>query len=190
MARPRKNPADVRKNIFTIRLNDREFDLVKRAALDAGLPYGEYARETLLGRKPKAVPMRDKIFNALFYELQSIATNFTQLEAATKDENFGKWALYVGEDLAGKVLDRDELVPLIEDNLERINAAGQMVNSLARKANSGSELKRDDIDETLNTLQKVLEPLHEAARSIAGNSDRNSDRNSEPLGDFDSPGRG
>jgi Mobilization protein NikA len=178
MARPRKNPADVRKNIFTIRLNDREFDLVKRAALDAGLPYGEYARETLLGRKPKALPKRDKVFHALFYELQSIATNFGQLEDATGDENFGKWKQYVGEDLAGKVLDRDELVPLIEDNLERINGVGQMVNSLARKANVGSELKKEDIDETLNTLQKVLEPLHEAARG----TDRS--------GDFDGPDRG
>ena len=182
MARPRKNPADVRKNIFTIRLNDREFDLVKRAALDAGLPYGEYARETLLGRKPKAVPKRDKVFNALFYQLQSIATNFTQLEDATGDENFGKWASYVGEDLAGKILDRDELVPLIEDNMERINAAGQMVNSLARKANSGSELKKEDIDETIATLQTVLEPLHGAARSTA--------RDKDTSADFDSPDRG
>jgi hypothetical protein len=164
MPRPRKPPGEARDNIVTIRLNDDEFDSLKRAALAAGVTYGEYARATILGRRPKAVPVRDRVFNQLMYELGSIATNFRQLETATGGASYGEWAAYIGDQLASRLLDRNELIPLIEDSMAGLNHAGQLVNDLAKKANSGADLKKRDVDEATAALKEAVKPLHDAVK--------------------------
>jgi hypothetical protein len=138
-------------------------ETLKAQAAEAGMPFTSFAREVLFGRKPKAKPARDRILHDLLYELTSIATNFSQLEAALEDETFGQWARYVGGEMIERLMDRDDLVPLIEETMERLNAAGQVVNALARSANSGKEIKDAEVKETIGILQEVLEPLHKAA---------------------------
>lgn len=135
------------------------------------MPYTAYARAVLFGRKPKAKPARDRIFNDLLYELQSIATNLVQLEDVTGDENFKRWARYVGGEMVERLLDRQDLAPLIEETLEQLNGAGHVVNALARKANSGKELEKAEIKEVLDILQEVLSPLHQAAERPPKSSD-------------------
>ena|GEM_PF-3462413 len=130
---------------------------------------------SVVGRKPKAKPARERIFNDLLYELTSIATNFTQLEAALEDENFGKWARYVGGELVERLMDRDDLIPLIEEMMERLNNAGHVVNALARSANVGKEIKDAEVKEVLGILQEVLEPLHKAAERPRENPHNNRD---------------
>ncbi|CCQ74240.1 hypothetical protein [Magnetospira sp. QH-2] len=171
MARPPLSPDQRRSEYLRIRLTPSEMHELKRLAMQAGLPYTAYAREVLFGRRPKAKPERERIFNDLLYELTSIATNFAQLEAALEDENFGKWARYVGGDMVERLMDREDLIPLISETMERLNAAGHVVNALARSANSGKEIKDEEIKETLDILQSVLEPLHEAAKQPPGSTE-------------------
>ena len=163
MARPPLDPQKRRSEYLRIRLTPSEMETLKAQAAEAGMPFTSYAREVLFGRKPKAKPARERIFNDLLYELTSIATNFTQLEAALEDENFGKWARYVGGELVERLMDRDDLIPLIEEMMERLNNAGHVVNALARSANVGKEIKDAEVKEVLGILQEVLEPLHKAA---------------------------
>lgn len=163
MARPPLRPEKRRSEFLRIRLTPYEMEALKAQAAEAGLPFTTYAREVLFGRKPKAKPLRDRIFNDLLYELTSIATNFSQLEAALEDETFGKWARYVGGELVERLMEREDLIPLIEETMERLNAAGHVVNALARSANSGKEIKDAEVKETLDILKAVLEPLHKAA---------------------------
>jgi len=163
MARPPLDPQKRRSEYLRIRLTPSEMETLKSQAAEAGMPFTSFAREVLFGRKPKAKPARDRIFNDLLYELTSIATNFTQLEAALEDENFGKWARYVGGELVERLMDRDDLIPLIEEMMEQLNNAGHVVNALARSANVGKEIKDAEVKETIGILQEVLEPLHKAA---------------------------
>ncbi|WP_420419647.1 plasmid mobilization protein [Pacificispira sp.] len=163
MARPPLDPQKRRSEYLRIRLTPSEMETLKAQAAEAGMPFTSFAREVLFGRKPKAKPARDRVFNDLLYELTSIATNFSQLEAALEDETFGQWARYVGGEMIERLMDRDDLIPLIEETMERLNAAGQVVNALARSANSGKEIKDAEVKETIGILQEVLEPLHKAA---------------------------
>jgi len=163
MARPPLKPEKRRSEYLRVRLTPSEMKELKERAAEAGLPFTTYAREVLFGRRPKAKPARDRIFNELLYELTSIATNFSQLEAVLEDETFGKWARYVGGEMVERLMEREDLIPLIEETMERLNAAGHVVNALARSANSGKEIKDAEIKETIGILQAVLEPLHKAA---------------------------
>lgn len=163
MARPPLKPEQRRSEYLRIRLTPSEMRGLKERAAEAELPFTSYAREVLFGRKPKAKPARDRVFNDLLYELTSIATNFSQLEAALEDETFGQWARYVGGEMVERLMDRDDLFPLIEETMERLNAVGHGVNVLARSANSGKEIKDAEVKETIGILQEVLEPLHKAA---------------------------
>jgi len=163
MARPPLRPEKRRSEFLRIRLTPSEMKGLKERAAEAGLPFTAYAREVLFGRKPKAKPARDRIFNELLYELTSITTNFSQLEAALEDETFGQWARYVGGEMVERLMERDDLIPLIEETMERLNAAGHVVNALARSANSGKDIKDAEIKEAIGILQTVLEPLHKAA---------------------------
>ena len=163
MARPRKSPAAQRRHVVNIRLTDGELELLKQLAQDAGLPYGRYARETVLGRRPKSKPAKTLTFQKLLYELQSIATNFQQLADVTEDEAYTRWARYAGGQLVEQLLGRDDLTDLIDRQLAEINVAGQFVNAVARQANSGEDILPTLQQEAFDMVRQVLEPLHEAS---------------------------
>lgn len=176
MARPSLDPQRRRSETLNLRLSPTEMYDLRRAAAEAGVTLAEYVRAALMGRRPKPRPLKDRVMTALLYELSSIATNLSQLQDATGDETFAKWARYVGGDLVERVTDRHELAPLIEDHLEAINGVGHMVNAMARRANMGKELDAGDIEETLSVLGRVLEPVHKAVKRPSGKQDREPDR--------------
>lgn len=172
MARPSLDPQRRRSEPLNLRLTAEEKHALQRAAAEAGVTLAEYARATLLGRRPKPKPRKQRVMTSLLYELSSIATNLSQLQDATGDEVFGKWAHYVGGELVERVTDRHELSPLIEEHLEAINGAGHMINAMARRANLGKELDPAEIEETLSILGRVLEPVHKVVkRSVRKNDD-------------------
>ena len=162
MARPRKAPDQQRRHVVNIRLTDAELLQLKEAAAAAGMPYGRYARDTVLGNRPRSKPAITRLFKDLLYELSSISTNFSQLADATGDDRYQEWARYVGGRLPEHLMGRKDLAPLIEEQLDQINAAGQMVNALARRANSGKEIEREERLEVIRAVRLVLEPIHEA----------------------------
>lgn len=169
MGRPRKAQKDKRRHVINVRLNDGELAELKKLAADAGMPYRRYARETVLGRKPKARPVRTLVFQKLLYELQHIATNFQQLAEVTGADTFTDWARYVGGQLVEHLIGRDDLADLVERQLDEINGAGQLVNTLARKANSGKDIDRDDRQEAFHAVKLALKPIVEALGKPAGN---------------------
>jgi hypothetical protein len=167
MARPTLDPQRKRSEVLNLRLSPTEMYDLRRRAAEAGVTLADYARATLTGRRPKPKPVKDRVMASLLYELSSIATNFSQLEDATGEANFGQWARYVGGDLVERVTDRHELTPLIEEHLEAINGAGHMVNAMARRANMGKPLDAAQVEETLSILRRVLEPIHRAVKQPA-----------------------
>lgn len=160
MARPKKAPQDKRTKVVNIRFTEFELEQLNGLAQDAGMPTRRYIRETLLGRRPRAKPANTLLFQKLLYELQSIATNFQQLADALDDDSYLEWARYTGGTLVEMLIGRDDLSPLIEEQMDEINAAGHAVNALARRANSGAEISRDDRLDTLRAARLALEPLH------------------------------
>ena len=74
----------------------------------------EYVRATAMKTPPRKRPARERTLAMLQYELNSIATNLAQLEAATGETNFGAWAKFVGKDLIERTTDRKDLTALIE----------------------------------------------------------------------------
>ncbi len=165
MPRPRKKPSDRRRHVINLRLTDAELAELKRMARDAGVPYGRYVRETVLGRRPKARPAQVLIFQKLLYELQSIATNFKQLAEATGDALYTPWARFVGGQLVEQLLGRDDLSDMIDGRLDAINVAGQQVNALARKANSEIAFKASERSGAFRILKTALEPIRLALQS-------------------------
>ena len=105
MARPTLKPHKRRSEYLRLRLTPVEMDDLRRKAMTAGVSMTEYARATILGRRPKAMPKKDLIVQQINYELTSIATNFRQLEAALDDPVYGDWAKYVGGELLDRLLD-------------------------------------------------------------------------------------
>ena len=161
MARPPLDPDKKRVRKVDTRFTEAEFEEVSRRAALAGVTLSTYIRETILGRRPKEKPVRERVMNELLYELSSISTNFTQLAEATGDETFAGWSRYVGGELVERCTSRPELASLFEPHLEAINAIGHRVNRLARLANLGKELEAGEVTETLETLRQVLKPIHE-----------------------------
>ena len=171
MARPRKAPEDLRRNNLKLRFTDAEYRDLKQRALVAGVTPSEYARETILGRRPKARSTDRQILDRTLYELQSIATNFTQLASATGDQSFDDWARYVGGDLIERIVDRPEILPVLEDGLDSLNEAGQFINQLAHQANAGKPLEEGQTGDAIEAVREATAPLHEAielARSDEG----------------------
>jgi hypothetical protein len=162
MPRKRSRPEDLRRHVIHIRLNDGELVRLKKLAHAAGLPYERYAREIVLGHKPRTKPLRTVIFQKLVYELQSIATNFQQLADATDDDYYATWARYTGGDLVAQLIGRHDLADIIEQQLQPINLAGQVVNSLARKGNVGFDIERDARRRAFMVVRDALEPLQRA----------------------------
>ena len=109
-----KAPEERRTKVCYIRLTEAEWRKIQSDAIDAGLPFATYVRSRALGIKPRVKPQRDKVMDALLYELTSMATNLGQLVEATGDETYGPWANYVGGELVNRVTDRFDLAPLIE----------------------------------------------------------------------------
>ena len=172
MARPRKQPEQRRRHVVNIRLTDAELAQLKDQAAAAGLPYGRYAREAVLGKKPRARPAKTIIFQKLIYELQSVATNFQQLADATGDDVYINWARYVGGQLVEQLIGRDDLADLVEQQIEPLNTVGHLVNGLAHQANSGKDVSDEMRDEAFAAVRAALEPLHEASAKPEPSSGR------------------
>ncbi len=185
MARPRKSPAEQRRHVVNIRLTDAELAQLKEHAAAAGMPFGRYARETVLGKRPRARPAQLIIFQKLLYELQSAATNFQQLADVTGEEVYARWARYTGGQLVEQLLGRNDLAELIEAQIEPLNMAGHTVNRLAHMANSGHDVPGELRDEAFEAMRAALEPLHEA--SVAPTT-ANKDAGTPPKEGAQSPG--
>ncbi|MCV6576751.1 MAG: hypothetical protein OIF58_13540 [Cohaesibacter sp.] len=131
------------------------------------LTAAEYMRRTLTTRRPRPIPERKAALSDLLFALQKIATNCRQLEAATGQNTYGKWARYVGKDTVERALERPDALPQIIDSLPDINIAGQSVNALAHTANSGEPLNYDLVSMAFDQLKAALSPLHEALKDPA-----------------------
>jgi len=162
MARPRKAPEDQRTRVLSVRLTSDEYARVEAMARDAGMLAGPYARATILDKRPRSKPVTNLVFEKLLYELSSIATNFRQLHDATSEKRYLKMARYVGGHLVEKLLGRNDLIGLIEEQLEPLNGAGHAINGLARRANSGADLDPEDRKWAIQGLKLALAPLEEA----------------------------
>lgn len=168
MARPKLKPYERRSEYLRLRMTPGEMEDLCHKAMAAGVSMTEYARATLLGRRPKAKPKKDLVVQQITYELTSIATNFRQLEEALSDPVYGDWAQYVGGELLDKLLDRPDLLPLMEDSIEIVNAAGHIVNALARRANVGKEIDDAERDSALEAVRRATEGLHQAVSKPPG----------------------
>lgn len=162
MARPRKKPEDQRSRVLSVRFTADEYARVEKMARAAGMLPGPYARATILDKRPRSKPANIQLFRDLLYELQSIATNFNQLEGATGEAVYLDWARYVGGQLVEQLIGRNDLADLIEQQLPIINDAGQVVNGLARQANSGKPIQAAERDEAFGTVRHALEPIQNA----------------------------
>ncbi|WP_420429414.1 plasmid mobilization protein [Kordiimonas sp.] len=162
MARPKKAPEDQRNRVLSVRLTAEEYARVEDMARAAGMLAGPYARTTILGKRPRSKPVTNLVFEKLIYELQSIATNFRQLHDATGEERFLKMARYVGGHMVERLLGRNDLISLIEEQLEPLNGAGHAINGLARKANSGSDIEAEERTFAIQSIKLALKPLEDA----------------------------
>ena len=165
MARPRKAPEDQRTRVLSVRLTAAEYARITDMARDAGMLAGPYARTTILGKRPRSKPAATLVFQKLLYELQSLATNFKQLADATGDKRYLKWARHVGGHLVEKLIGRDDLTELFEQQFDDINTAGHVVNNLARRANVGKPIDHEDRQFALRAVKLALEPLEQAVES-------------------------
>lgn len=180
MARPRKKLEDRRTRVLSVRLTSAEYARVDDMAKAAGMLSGPYARETILNKRPRSRPVNHILLTNLIYELGAIAKNFNQLADATGDELYIDWAKYVGGTLVSQVYGRDDLGELIETQIDEINAAGHMVNSLARTANGGGEIKTEDRRFTLNAIRAALASLDEASSKPAPRKKSRHSKSEEP----------
>ena len=162
MPRPRKRPEQRRARTVTIRLTDAELTDLKQHAMEAGMPYGQYAREAALGRTPRPRAADDRVMQALLYELTSIATNLNQLAKTTGDKALADWASYAGGQIVERLHDRRELAPLIQVQLERLNTVGLEINAMAHQANMERLPDRKSVDAVLRKLETATRPLHRA----------------------------
>lgn len=191
MARPRKSAAEQRRHVVNIRLTDAELAQLKTHAAAAGMPFGRYARETVLGKRPRARPAQLIIFQKLLYELQSAATNFQQLADVTGEEVYARWARFTGGQLVEQLLGRNDLAELIEAQIEPLNTAGHTVNRLAHMANSGHDVPGKLRDEAFEAMRTALEPLHEASVApTAANKDEGKPPKEGPGPSHEPPSRG
>jgi len=177
--RPRLPEEQKRRRRVYARLTDAEFQRLKGMADAAGMPVSEYVRETVLNGRPRPRPRRAQTMEQAMAELQRIATNFQQLADATGDTAFGEWAEWVGSEVAEALLPREDLVDLIAAQMETLNAAGQVVNALARRANTGEQVGGADVDEACEGVENALQPLLEALAGKAGGGA--ADGGGEPL---------
>lgn len=172
MARPRKALEDQRTRVLSVRLTASEYARIKTMARDAGMLPGPYARTTILDRRPRSKPLANLVFKKLIYELHSIATNCRQLADATGNQQYLKWAKHVGGRLVERLISRNDLSELMEQQLEPLNAAGHIINSLAHQANAtvskGKAINRETQQNALRTLKFALQPLEDA---LSKNSD-------------------
>lgn len=164
MARPFLSPDDRRSEYLRVRFTPAEMEALRQAAVEAGLTLTDYARASLLDRRPRAKPKPDRVTRQMVYELQSIATNFRQLEAVTGDGAYGQWAHYVGGELLDRLLDRPDLAHLMEAHVVAINEVGLIVNDVARRANLEKLPDTADRDTLFAAVQRVTQPLHDAVR--------------------------
>jgi len=176
--RPRLPEDQKRRRRVYARLTDAEFQRLKGMADAAAMPVSEYVRETVLNGRPKPRPRRSRTIEQAMTELQRIATNFQQLADATGDTAFGEWAEWVGSEVAEALLPREDLMDLIAAQLETINTAGQVVNALARRANSGDAVPAAEVDRACEAVETALQPLLEA---LAGDAGGAADGDGAPL---------
>lgn len=162
MARPVLNPEERRSAYLRVRFTHQEMRALRQAALAAGLTLTDYARAALLDKRPRAKPKPDRVTQQMVYELQSIAVNFRQLEAATGDGAYGQWAQYVGGQLLDRLLDRPDLTSLMEPHIVAVNEVGQAVNSAAHRGNMEKYPTETERDALFAAVQQVTRPLHEA----------------------------
>jgi hypothetical protein len=165
MARPRKPAAEKRQSMVMIRFTADEMKQLKRLAHDAGVPYGRYVRETVLGRRPRSRPARTLVFQKLLYELQSIATNFQQLADATGDDGYMLWAKFVGGQVVEQLIGQDDMSDVIEGQLDALNRAGHQVNVIARKANAEQVIKAGERTAAVRAVTTALSPIRDALRA-------------------------
>ena len=71
-------------------------------------------------------------------------------------------ARYVGGQIVERLLGRNDLNSLLEEQLEPLNGAGHAINGLARRANAGADLDPEDRKLAIQGLKLALAPLEEA----------------------------
>ena len=157
---PRPKAAKLHNDITT-RMTKAEVAALQAQAKAAGIPQDRYAHEVALGRRPKARPAKTIAHQKLVYELQSIHTNFRQLYDATNDKRYATWAEYVETMLVTHILRRHDLAELAAAEIPTVKLAGQVLNSLARRANSGHDLDPVVRKETLQAVKTALAPIHQ-----------------------------
>jgi len=84
------------------------------------------------------------------------------LSPASGDETYRPWAVYVGKEMVERLTDRADLAPVLMHHVEAVNGIGHLINSLARRANSGKDIDDAERDEALTILKDVLAPIHKA----------------------------
>ena len=144
---------------IAIRMTRAEADYLRSRAERAGITVGRYARAVLAGRRPRARQVRPLPIRALIYELQSLAANFRQLHTATANRAYEEWRRHVGVslplELTGPHVDAEE----ISRHVRPINRAGQKLNHLAWKANSGQFFSEVDEERVLDAVADAVEAL-------------------------------
>lgn len=168
MARPFLNPEERRSAYLRVRFTASEMEVLRKAALAAGMTLTDYARAALLDKRPRAKPKPDRVTQQMAYELQSIAVNFRQLETATGDATYGQWAHYVGGQLLDRLLDRPDLARLMEEHIVPLNEVGQAVNAAAHRGNMEKYPTAEERDALFAAVRQATQPLHEAVAGRKG----------------------
>lgn len=179
-----KNPQDRRSVVARIRLTPDEQRAIQKRAVEAGVTFATYVRDTALGRRPRAKPATTAALDDALYELGRIANNLAQLQVATGDDTYGPWVTYVGKDMIERLAERNDLAGVLRRNLDAINGVGHLINGIARRANMGREIDDGERDEALTLLKDMLEPLRKAiVRTAKGLPVEESPPETGPEGD-------
>lgn len=144
---------------IAIRMTQAEAENLRRRAERVNATVGHYARAVLSGRRPRARQIRPLPVKGLIYELQSLAANFRQLHAATGNRAYEEWRRHVGVSLPVELVAPHVDAEALARHLAPINRAGQKLNHLAWKANSGQFFSEADEERVLDAIADAVEAL-------------------------------
>jgi hypothetical protein len=145
-----------------LRVTADELAFIRERAERVRTTVGRYARLVLAGGRPRARSSLGDTVRAMIYELRSLGANFRQLASVTGDDVWSEWrrrasVVLVRDVVTGGRVRPEELAELIYP----INRAGQILNSLAYRANAGKHYTSRDEDRVLNIVADALEELED-----------------------------
>ena len=161
MARQKLAHKDKRHRRVEVLFTDDEYEQVAaRARAEGNGDLSPFLRALALGEAPSS--KRSNKADLALRQLMKVLNNLDQLARALGGEDI-ETALGKAQAIYRR-LSRDgatERVP--PESLERIRAEGTALNRLARRANMGKAIHKDEIQDTLHHLLAALRAMEEAA---------------------------